>query len=248
EPEPDPGLVWFKNVDAALRSTPEPTRLLALTRPIQRLKGESVWRDFVAAAVTDAPEFTRLRRTRHRLRSLWGGTPIISLRQAVAADRSIGVDAESLVFSTYYVTQAFDINLSHHVQVLEKSDPTGLNAFYWLVLLWAIFSYDIFFLFNDRGILLPREFTGRLHMGINHEELALLRSANKYLYTLAYGADFRTRGRTMKGQFNFCMDCPTVGKYCFCNDEVWARVFYTIAAYATAVLGTGLAFRDLPGA
>src|SRR5262245_22350614 len=105
--EADPGLVWFKDVDAVLRSTPGPTQLLALTRPIQRLKRDRVWRDFVTAAATDAREFTRLRRARHRLRSLWGVTPIISLKQTVAADRSIGVGAESLVFSSYYVTQTF---------------------------------------------------------------------------------------------------------------------------------------------
>src|SRR5262249_42680027 len=151
--------------------------------------------------------------------------------------------------STYYVTKSFDINLSHHVKVLTDSDPSTLDAFYWLVLLLAVFSYDIFFFFNDRGILPPREFSGRFPMGINQAKLTLLRRAKKYLYTLPYGADYRTRGRTTAGkQFNFCMECPAVGEYCFCNDEAWEPVFHTTAAYATAMLGTGLSLRELPGA
>jgi glycosyltransferase involved in cell wall biosynthesis len=247
--EPDPGPGWLKNVDAVLRSTPKLPELFAVTRAVQRLRKSELWEDFVAAAAADASELTRLRREAQCLRSLWGVTPLISLKQTVAADKSIGVNAESLVFSTYYVTQSFDINLSHHVKVLQKSDPSTLDAFYWLVLLWAIFSYDIFFFFNDRGILPPREFTGRFHMGINHEELALLRRAGKYLYTLPYGADYRTRERATTGKkFNFCMECPSVGEYCFCNDEAWGRVFHTTAAYATAILGTGLSLRELPGA
>jgi len=245
--EADPSFVWFKNVDVVLRSTPEPTQLLALARRIQRLKSGDSWWDFVTAVAADAREFTRLRLAHNHLRSLWGVTPIVSLKQTVIADRSVGVDAESLVFGAYYITQSFDINLSQHLKVFEENDPTALEAFYWLVLLWAMLSFDIFFFFNDRGILLPREFTGRFHMGINHEELALLRRAGKYLYTLSYGADYRTRGRAMTGRFNFCMDCPTVGGYCFCNDEAWAPVFRTIAAYATAMLGTSLALRELPG-
>ena len=109
-------------------------------------------------------------------------------------------------------------------------------------------SYDVFFFYNDRGILTPQEFTGRLHMGIRHEELALLRRAEKLLYTMPYGADFRTRRQaTAVSRFNFCMDCHDVGKFCFCNDEAWPVVFHTIAAYATAMLGWGLALREIPG-
>ena len=48
-------------------------------------------------------------------------------------------------------------------------------------------------------------------------------------------------------KFNFCMDCPSIGDFCFCNDDAWPAVFHTIAAYATAVLGAGLALRQIPG-
>src|SRR5439155_22254707 len=90
--------------------------------------------------------------------------------------------------------------------------------------------------------------TGRFQMGIRHEEMALLRRAEKLLYTLPYGADYRTRKRAMAvSKFNFCMDCPSIGDFCFCNDDAWPAVFHTIAAYATAVLGAGLALRQIPG-
>jgi hypothetical protein len=85
-------------------------------------------------------------------------------------------------------------------------------------------------------------------MGIRRAELALLRRADKFIFTTPYGADYRTREPTMAlSRFNFCMDCPSIGAFCFCNGERWKVVFHTIAAYATAMLSSGLATAQLPG-
>jgi glycosyltransferase involved in cell wall biosynthesis len=244
----DPGMAWFMEIDAVLRSKPDAAAVLSISRKTKRLMDSSSWDYFVEAVVMDARSASSIRAERRCLRSLWGVTPIITLKETVAADRYIGIDAENLVFSTYHVTSAFDINLSGHVEAVLQQEPGLQDAFYWTVLLWALIAYDIFFLFNDRGILAPVEFTGYLTMGINLEELGLLRRAEKYLYTLAYGADFRTKERAMAQQpFNFCMDCETIGQNCLCNDETWPLIFHPIAAYATAMLGTSLALREVPG-
>jgi len=244
----DPGGVWFTTIDTLLRSKPDAAEVLSVAGKTKRLLDSPAWNDFVVAVMLDGRAATCIRESRKCLRSLWGVTPIVGLEQSVAADRSIGIDAENLVFTTYYVTSAFDINLSRHLEIVLQREPGLIDAFHWTVLLWALIAYDIFFFFNDRGILLPEEFTGILTMGINFNELSLLRRAEKYLYTLAYGADYRTRSRAMAQQpFNFCMDCTTIGRNCFCNDEAWPLVLHPIAAYATAMLGTSLALREIPG-
>src|SRR5262249_54029074 len=102
--------------------------------------------------------------------------------------------------------------------------------------------------FNDRGILLPEENTGRFMMGICRSELALLRRADKLIFTLPYGADYRTREITMaQSRFNFCMDCPEIGAFCFCDSERWKVVYHTLAAYSTAMVSHGLSMAHLPG-
>jgi hypothetical protein len=240
---------WFDRVDVMLRSNADAADIITLASSMAKIPGTS-WegRMFLEAAVVDAQAASESRRAQARLRSLWGITPIIGLPVGVKADRVLGVEAESLVMTTYYCTRNFDISLSHHISTIRATAPASEEAFYWLVLVWAILSYDVFFFYNDRGILPPREFTGRLHMGIRQEELALLRRAEKVLYTMPYGADFRTRKQAMSvSRFNFCIDCFDVGKFCFCNDDVWPSVFHTTAAYATAVLGWGLALREVPG-
>jgi glycosyltransferase involved in cell wall biosynthesis len=239
---------WLGRVDHMLRSDAVAEEIVGLARGMMHARERSCWEALLEALIDDAKSATIMRRQQGRLRSLWGITPIIGLPVGVKADRTLGVEAESLVLTTYYYTKAFDINLSHHLKLIRATEPVVEQGFYWLVLAWALLSYDVFFFYNDRGILPPVEFTGRLHIGIRRDEMALIRRAEKLLYTLPYGADYRRRDRAMAdARFNFCMDCPDIGKFCFCNDDVWPIVFENIAAYATAMLGTGLAAREIPG-
>jgi hypothetical protein len=241
---------WFEAVDSLLRSSAKPDELAKLAHKLQQLRASWVWDAFLVAAARDAREATLVRRRHGRMRSLWGVTPIISLINCVAADRSLGVEAESLVLTTYYTTNNFDIDLTdHYAEIHRAYDENTAECLLWIVLLWAMFSYDIFYLYNDRGILSPRTFTGRYSMGIEHQELILLRKSGKLIYTMPYGADYRTRQITIeRSQYNFCMDCPTIGEFCFCNSEVWPVVLDTIRAYATAMLASGLSIHHLPGA
>ena len=244
------GRDWLRQIDRMLRARPDPRALLPHADRIAKLRRSPYWDFFLDAVAADARRAGEERLSERRLRSLWGTTPLINLAAAVRADRRLGVDAESLVFTTYRVTSDFTLNLSDHVAAAGSAGSEMEAAFYWLVLVWAILSYDIFFYFYDRGILPAAQFTGRLQMGINVEELALLRRADKRLYAIPYGADYRTRQQTIRAdpRFNFCMDCPEPGRFCFCNDDVWPSVFYTTASYATAVLATGLALGQLTGA
>ena len=239
---------WLKRVDQAIRNSESPEQLLPYVQGVYALMASEDWAPFMDALVADAQMASKLRLNQGRVRSLWGVTPIINLIQAVKAERSIGHEAESLVFVTYHTTAAFDINLNTHANAVEAKDPSASMAFYWLVLVWVLIAYDAVFFFNDRGVLPAVESTGNLAMGIRREELSLLRRAKKLIYTVPYGADYRTREPTLKrSRFNFCMDCPAIGKYCFCNSDVWGIVFYTTKAFATSMLSSGLAIDQLPG-
>jgi hypothetical protein len=245
--EANPGLGWLGQVNKLLRSPPDSVSLFDYVRRIRRLRESSIWDDVLNAISSDAAETTISRREREELRSLWGISPIISLIADVQANRMLGIESESLVFTTYITTKDFDISLSQHVQFLNKIDGSLRPAFEWLVLIWALYSYDIFFYYNDRGILEPTERTGPFLMGIRLQELSLLRKSNKFLYTQCIGSDYRTRKVTEAlGRFNFCMGCPKVGAFCFCDDDLWPNVFHTTAAYATAVTVTGLARYQIP--
>jgi glycosyltransferase involved in cell wall biosynthesis len=182
------------------------------------------------------------------VRSLWGTTPIINLIAAVRADRLAGAQAESLVMSTYHVTEKFDLVLKRQIDELSRSDPSLQAAFRWLVFIWALIEYDNFYYFNDCGILIPNGGYGSDRFGINLEEMQLLKRANKRLFTLCYGADYRTRKKTLaSGKFNFCMDCPAIGKFCLCDDTAGEQVFATISKYATRMLASGLSRDYVPG-
>jgi glycosyltransferase involved in cell wall biosynthesis len=243
----DAGLAWFRRIDSLLRAESANGEFVDLIKAFSSLHASDAWAEFMDAVVSDAQRATEMRMSQGRLRALWGTTPIISLIAAVQADRRIGIEAESVVFTTYHVTKNFDVNLSSFAESIAPMGMPMSTAMYLLILTWTLISFDIFHYYNDRGVLTPEESTGRFFMGIRQEEMALLRRASKFLYPMPYGADYRTRERTLAGsRFNFCMDCPTIGGFCFCNDQVWPIVFHTIGAYATAVLGSGLALGFFP--
>src|SRR5438093_11578125 len=45
-------------------------------------------------------------------RSLWAGTPILTLPVKAKAERLLGVQADTLVYQTYYITSDFRYDLS----------------------------------------------------------------------------------------------------------------------------------------
>lgn len=195
------------------------------------------------------------RRLRHwrirtgRVRTVWGVTPIASLKYLVQGDRNIGARSESLVFTQYYTTSEFDINLSEIQDYILRERNSLFYAFRMYVHAWSLINYDVFHLYNDRGLVEPAGGYGSDRFGIALIEMQDYASAGKALFTYAYGADFRLRQKTLAGgKWNMCMDCPEPGKFCLCDDEGGQKTLSTISENATRMIGIGLSMDFLPGA
>ncbi len=179
---------------------------------------------------------TRIRLLRGRPRSVWGITPILTLPLLSQCDRMLGIQSNSMVFNTYYITSDFDINLKRVSDWLRKNHRRYYQNFQRLVFALALLRFDIFHYFYDHGIL-PSD---REESGISKEELRALHSCGKRLYTFAYGADVRTRARTLAlGKFNCCMHCPQPGKYCICDEAAAKTVMSDLSRYSTAMVAMG---------
>jgi len=187
----------------------------------------------LAAAVPLARWLTDRRVRQGRVRTLWGVTPILTLPLLARADSLLGMKGRSLVFLTYYISGSFDINLSWWFQnVFAKNGYVYIGSTYW-ILAWIILRYDVFHYFYDRGILLPPN----MRLMIDPEELKILKSANKRIYTYAYGADVRTRDTTLGlGKYSFCTDCNDPRKYCICTESEAVANIEGIRPYANAMV------------
>ena len=120
------GRVLYELLDRCIRTGVADTRFFAILHHISPfvMPGSSIIADeFWNAIVTDARTLSAHRRRTARPRSLWGVTPINMLKECTQADRRCGVEAESLVFTTYYISSDFDRNLSKlQTQVLEQPE------------------------------------------------------------------------------------------------------------------------------
>lgn len=141
--------------------------------------------------------------------SLWAGTPIINMAINAKAEKLLGVDSRSLVYNTYYVTEAFDYNLSRY-----QSLPLIGKLLPLVVFAWACFSIDRLHFYCDRGLLPSRRpFT------FDYRELFVYRMLRIPVFFWTYGADVRGRSITKKmGEPNCCSYCDSPGRYCSCDD------------------------------
>jgi glycosyltransferase involved in cell wall biosynthesis len=206
-------------------------------------------RKFWDALILDCIQITESRLNSGRMNSLWGITPIVGLNATVAADRALNVRANSLVFTTYYISSNFDIVLSDIQSRLIAERGEDWILLRWIVLIWAIANYDIFHFYNDRGIIEPFGGYGSSQFGIALLEMEIYRRANKRLYTYAYGADHRLRQKTLAlGKWTFCSECPDPGTFCVCDDEGGGAMLKVIREHSTAMIAHGLAMKIIPGA
>ena len=171
-------------------------------------------------------------------RSLWAGTPILTLSVTAQAERMLGVEAHSLVYQPYFITNRFDFNLSrwHSMPIVGRLLP-------YAVLLWACLRYQRFHFFYSHGIL-----PSLRPFHFNQRELKLLRKLGKEVFFWPYGADvrFETRTRTL-GPTNCCTDCPAPGQFCVCDEGSAQENFERIRKYATAVFSMGDMLEYTPG-
>jgi glycosyltransferase involved in cell wall biosynthesis len=206
-------------------------------------------RKFWDALILDCIEITESRLQSGRVNSLWGITPLLTLRTAVAADRSLNVNANSLVFTTYHITSDFDFVLSNIQDRLIAERSEDFVPFRWIMLIWAIANYDIFHFYNDRGIIEPFGGYGSSQFGISLREMEIYRRAKKRLFTYAYGADHRLRQKTLAlGKWTFCSECPDPGAFCVCDDVGGGAMLKVIREHSTAVIAHGLAMKIIPRA
>lgn len=177
-------------------------------------------------------------------RTVWGVTPILTLPVLAKCDRLLGLRSNSLVFTTYYIAQNFDINLKKISEYVYSKHPSWIGAFHAVVFRIALTRFDVFHYFCDRGILLP---TRRIE--INENEMRAIIDAGHKLYTYTYGADVRTRQTTLElGKYNFCSDCPEPMKFCTCDDLEGSANIARIRNYATEMLALGDMVHYVPGA
>ena len=182
-----------------------------------------------------------------QLRSVWGFTPILTLPLLARCDRLLGLQSQSLVFVTYYVTRGFDINLMTADQVASKLAQKVWSPLHKLfrkaVLAYVLVRYDIVHSFYDRSILLSPD-----RFGINRDELDVLSRMGKRLYTYAYGADVRARDVTLElGTPNLCQECPEPGKFCICNSHELISSMQRLEGLVTAKIAMGDMTAYVPG-
>jgi len=195
------------------------------------------------AAVPVGRVLTRRRMRSGKARSLWGITPILTLPLLARCDRMLGLRSDSMVYTTYYISKNFDIDLSKRLAKYSHDGYAHIAFTYW-VMAYALLRFDVFNFFYDRGVLLPPN--GR--MWIAPEELKLLKAAGKRIYTYAYGADVRTRETTLAlGKYNFCVDCPTPRKFCLCDEEEAKRNIDGIRTHANALVAMADMIHYVPG-
>jgi hypothetical protein len=172
-------------------------------------------------------------------RSLWAGTPILTLPVKAKAERLLGVKADTLVFQTYYITSDFRYDLSRWNRGPGAWRSLGLPL---LVLLWAACRYQRFHYFCDRGLLPGERFE------VREDELKFLRALGKDVFFYTYGADVRTRQKTLAlGEPNCCTTCPEPGRFCVCDDERGVELHAMRSRYATATFALGDMVHYTPG-
>lgn len=168
--------------------------------------------------------------------SLWVGS-IISIPVNAKAESLLGCNADTLAFKTYHITNQFKYNLSKWTK-----GPLNLIVPFF-VFFWACLKYRRFHFFCDRGIL-PQ--TGR-HC-FNPFELKILKLLKKEVFLWTYGADIRTRRKTESlGKYNCCMDCPSPGTFCICDDSKWEKNYSYLKKYSTAIFSMGDMTEYCPG-
>lgn len=172
------------------------------------------------------------------VRSLWAGRPILTIPVKARAERMLGVEPETLVFETYFISRAFDHDLEPWIK-----HPYKRSIVYPFVFLWAVWRFDRFHFFCDRGLmpqLLPRQF--------NALELEWYRRLKKEVFFWTYGADVRTRDATRaKGEPNCCTECPDPGLHCICDGASGLANQARIRRTATAIFSMGDMVTYTPG-
>ena len=126
------------------------------------------------------------------------------------AERLLGVRSLSVVTHTYFVTQAFDVDVSRI-----NSYRFFRYVSSWVLLAWVLLFAKRVHTYCDGGLLASTE-----PFCFNPRELLLYRLARLQHVAWTYGADVRTQAVTIRlGEPNCCTDCDAPGKHCICSSQ-----------------------------
>lgn len=176
---------------------------------------------------------------RGELNSLWTGTPIINMAINAKSERLLGVNARSLVYTTYFITEAFDYDLSKWTKI-----PLFGKVVPLIVFIWACIFFDRLHFYCDRGILPPRG-----HFEFDYTELYIYRMLGIPVFFWTYGADIRNEQTCREmGEPNCCTNCDSPGDYCVCNQNEAFRKINKLKSLSTAIFaGMGDMYGYTPG-
>ncbi len=154
------------------------------------------------------------------------------------AEHQLGAKTLSLVTHTYYITSAFDVNLSR----LRGMRVIGLLVPF-AVFVWACVWFDRLHFYCDGGIL-PSSRPFQFHFG----ELWAYRLLRLKVFLWTYGADVRSRVATLAlGEPNCCTDCTMVGKACICDEDTRTRYITRLRDFVSAIFSMGDMIEYTPG-
>lgn len=183
-------------------------------------------------------KWTRKYKSNGKVNSLWAGSPIINMGINARSESLLGINAKSLVYSTYYITSGFDYNLSrwYSIPVLGKLVP-------FIVFLWACIFVDRLHFYCDHGLipsLRPYCF--------NFLELHVYRALGIQVLLWTYGADVRSCETTkMLGEPNCCTECMSPGRACICDERSRSKKIETLKKLSVALFSMGDMIEYTPG-
>lgn len=168
--------------------------------------------------------------SKYRLRSVWTGAPIITMTQTAAAEKLLGFESITIVRSTYFITNKFDLNISAIAQQQFRVFIVTYALF-----IWICTTVDRVHAYTDGGLLPPHQ-----RFSFRPLELFFYWLLRVKLFTWTYGADVRTRAKTLAlGQPNCCTDCVGIKSSCVCDEEEAAKNYRRVAKVATAMFSMG---------
>jgi glycosyltransferase involved in cell wall biosynthesis len=172
------------------------------------------------------------------VRSLWAGSPIITMALKAKSERLLGINSKSLVYSTFYITSAFDYNLSrwYSIPALGKLLP-------FVVFLWACVFTDRLHFYCNRGLIPSIK-----PFAFNFPELYVYRLLKIQVLFWTYGADVRSRDTTkLSGEPNCCTECMLIGKACCCDEKSRMIKIERLKKYSDAIFSMGDMKEYTPG-
>lgn len=171
--------------------------------------------------------------------SFWTGTPILTLAQMAASERLLGERVICIVRGTYWISQDFDVILSDRC----AANPWLLYPLTGAAFLVMLTTAARVHTFADGG-LLPSMRKWRFAL----PELVGYRLFRIPHLVWTYGADVRTRGRTLElGEPNCCTDCTQVGKACVCDDKLGKRLQDRLRENGARIFAMGDMIEYTPG-